>query len=73
MCTPIRKQGWEKPATATSTLAYGEQMSYFLGFVDLKLHYGDLTDSTNLVKIISEVGSVQSFTLNRPYLYVQIL
>jgi len=28
---------------------------YFLVFVAMKLHYGDLTDTSCLVKIISEV------------------
>ena len=35
------------------------QRFYMLNFcfLELQLHYGDLTDSTNLVKIISEVGN----------------
>ena len=30
-------------------------MLYFVVSIAMKLHYGDLTDSTNLVKIISQV------------------
>lgn len=35
----------------------------FLSFEDMKLHYGDLTDSTCLVKIINEVKPTEIYNL----------
>ena len=37
--------------------------SVFLNSEDMKLHYGDLTDSTCLVKIINEVKPTEIYNL----------
>ena len=39
------------------------QHGFFLPLSDMKLHYGDLTDSTCLVKIINEVKPTEIYNL----------
>lgn len=48
-----------------NTILFGPKCinSVFLNSEDMKLHYGDLTDSTCLVKIINEVKPTEIYNL----------
>lgn len=52
------------PAVKLYQIASCEIKNYFIpSIIDMKLHYGDLTDSTCLVKIINEVKPTEIYNL----------